>query len=205
MAATPNAGSAGSLPAVVAAALLLSSVCHAATPCTDLRVAKARVIVESYYDHDGRASFYPWIGTLIREHERIACAHHAPEFAGAWWWSLVYGGANFSLRCYAVAPGSCAGPLDVKHAPPVTYPPANIRHHVAEMWTGYQRGYRGRGLCEYVMYPARPHDWGGGRFASIDAKHRARIQLAYERGELPSPGSAGSLPAAVAPVPLPSS
>jgi hypothetical protein len=181
----PMAGARGILLGFVVAAalwaailLLVAKGCEAGT-LTQQRIAKARVVV-SLYPHPGRHSFRPWVGTLIREHERYG----DPEFAAAYWYSLVYGGANFSLRCYATAPGSCAGPMDVKHRPPVLDPAANIRHHVREMWTGWQNGYRGRGLCEYVMLPSRPHDWGGGKFAKADARHRARIRKAYREGEL---------------------
>lgn len=150
----------------------------------DLRLAKARVIIEALYPNSG---MYPWLGTLIREHERYG----DEGFAGAWYWSLVYGGANFSLRVGATAPGLCSGPLDVKsysrrqHRRMRTDTAAHIAHHVAEMWRGYQLGYRRRRLCEYVFLPARPRDWGRGGFRRTDAAHRAAIEDAYRDGRLP--------------------
>ena len=143
-----------------------------------IRLAKARVIVQDLYPDSG---MYAWLGTLIREHE----AYGDEDFAGTYYWSLVYGGANFSLRVGATAPGYCSGPLDVKmgnardHRRMRTDTAAHIRHHVAEMWLGYRKGYRGRRLCEYVFLPSRPRDWGGGKFRQADASHRACIERAH--------------------------
>ena len=148
-----------------------------------IRLAKARVIVQDLYPDSG---MYAWLGTLIREHE----SYGDPAFAGACYWSLVYGGANFSLRVGATAPGLCSGPLDVKstsaamHRRMRTDTAAHIRHHVREMWEGYRKGYRGRRLCEYVFLPSRPRDWGGGKFRQADARHRACIERAHREGRL---------------------
>ena len=62
---------------------------------------------------------------------------------------------------------------------------ANIHAHVSETWLGYSKGYRGRGLCEYVMLPSAPRDYGNGRFARTDAKHRTVIVQAYAEKRLP--------------------
>lgn len=141
----------------------------------DLRVAKATWIVARLYPDSG---FGPYVPVLIAEHERLERdgGSAMDGYGGAWWWSLVYGGANFNLRVGATAPGNCAGPLDVKAWPLVLDPVANIRHHCAEMAGFYRRGVRGIALCEHVFFPARPHDWGGGRFRRADRLHRAAIR-----------------------------
>ena len=102
------------------------------------------------------------------------------------------------------APGRCYGPFDVK-APVPKYrrqacaelhdgpwqtsllrdPQINARCHVLEMQQAYRRGYRGLGMCKYVYLPAAPTDWGGGRLAQMERRHKQIIQEAYERGELP--------------------
>lgn len=60
--------------------------------------------------------------------------------------------------------------------PLVLDPVANIEHHCREMLGFWQRGVRGRRLCECVFLPARPRDWGGGRFRRTEARHRAVIE-----------------------------
>ena len=163
----------------------------------DLRVKKCELIVQTFYNHAGRASFLPHCEYLIDCHEGLEAEgvrkrglgregyERAKGYGAAWWWSACYGGANFSLRCYATAPGSCAGPMDVKRAPLVLDPHKNILWHCEEMWGAYKRGVRGRDLCEYVMLPANPWDWGGGMFRKTDRKHRALIAKAYREGWLP--------------------
>ena len=143
-----------------------------------LALAKCRLVVRECYPNSG---FYPWCGTLIAEHEK----REVPGFAAAWWYSLVYGGANAKLKVGAVFPGNCAGPMDVRAYPLVLEPGANIRHHTDEMWLGYRKGYRDRRLAEYVMLPSAPRDWGGGRFKHTDARHRSVIRRAYKEGKLP--------------------
>ena len=107
-------------------------------------------------------------------------------FGAAWWWSMVYGGANFGLTCYATAPGWCAGPLDVKtRGYYVLDPEANIRHHCDEMFSFYKRGIRGIRLCEYVFLPANPRDWNNGQFRRTHAKHKGFITRAYQKNILP--------------------
>lgn len=139
-----------------------------------LRIAKCERLVRQLYPNSG---FLPYVEFFIDEHARLGM----PE---AWWWSLVYGGANFSLRVGGRAPGNCCGPLDVKGLPLATDPHDNIRRHCAEMAGFWRRGVRGRDLCESVFYPAAPRDWGGGRFRRTDARHRACIERGYRVGKL---------------------
>ena len=120
---------------------------------------------------------------FISYHEQLA--EEAPGFEATWWWSLVYGGANFGMRCYSVAPGNCAGPLDVKHYPLILDPIENIKYHCNEMLVYYKRGVRGINLCKYVFLPSNPRDWGGGRFARTNRKHEECIRRGYEVGKLP--------------------
>ena len=159
--------------------LLYAFACRgcAAAECNPVALAKARIIVAELYPDSG---MYPWLGTLIAEHE----SYGDEDFAGAWYWSMVYGGANAKLKVGAKFPEGCSGPLDVKHYPRIMEPRAHIRHHVAEMWTGYGADYRGRGLCEYVMLPSAPRDWGSGMFRRTDARHRAVIERAYREGRI---------------------
>ena len=156
-----------------------------------VRVRKCQRIISTFYNYRGRANFGPHIEYFISYHEKLEREHvakgdmRAKGFGETWWWSLVYGGANFSMTCYGVAPGNCAGPLDVKHYPLVLDPKANIRHHTNEIFTYYrQNGVRGIDLCRWVMYPARPHDWGGGMFAKTNRKHLNDIARAYRFGKL---------------------
>lgn len=140
-----------------------------------LRRAKCRIIVTELYPDSG---FLCYVDFFCAEHERLGM----PE---AWWDSLVYGAANFSLRVGGIAPGGCAGPMDVKRRPLVLDPEENIRWHCREMAGFYRRGVRGLDLCEHVFLPRAPRDWGGGRFAKTDARHRACIARAYRDGRLP--------------------
>lgn len=164
---------------LLALAWLLARGCgkaEGATVANQLALEKCRLLVRECYPNSG---FEPWCGTLISEHERRGAG-----FVAEWWWSLVYGGSNFALRVGAVAPGNCAGPMDVKRFPRLTEPGANIRYHCAEMWGFYRQGVRGRDLCEHVFLPSNPRDWGGGRFRRTDARHRAVIAKAYREGRL---------------------
>jgi hypothetical protein len=149
-----------------------------------LRVRKCERLVATFYANSG---FLPYCETLVATHERMEAegGERARGFGAAWYWSLVYGAANFGLRVGGVAPGSCAGPMDVKHRPLVLDPVANIEWHCREMLGFYKRGVRGRDLCEHVMLPAAPRDWGGGRFRRTDARFRACIERGYEVGKLP--------------------
>ena len=168
--------------------MLLCLILLATTASTDsvhdLRVKKAHIIVDNLYPNSG---FSPYCGYLVTKHEE----RNNEEFAGDYWWSLVYSGANFSLRVHATSEGLCSGPCDVKstslamHRRMTNDPMANISHHVAEMWLGYTRGYRGIGLCMYTMLPASPRDWGGGMFRRTNIRHRDAINSAYKKGLLP--------------------
>lgn len=152
-----------------------------------LRVAKATWIVAHLYPTSG---FGPYVHVLVREHERLEREEGdaMAGFGAAWWWSLVYGGANFGLRVGASAPGNCAGPMDVKAFPLVLDPVSNIRHHCAEMATFYRRGVRGIALCEHVFYPAAPRDWGGGRFRRTEnLPYTPRYEVADDGIPVPDP------------------
>jgi hypothetical protein len=177
---SPAFGAAACLALAVALVCLLWPCGRArgAEVANQFALAKCRLIVRECYPNSG---FYPWCGTLLAEHEKRGNR----DFAAHWWWSLVYGGADFGLRVGGIAPGNCAGPMDVKAWPLVLEPGANIRHHVAEAWLGYRLGYHERRNCEYVFLPSAPRDWGGGRFARTDARHRTVIARAYREGKLP--------------------
>jgi hypothetical protein len=152
-----------------------------------LRVRKCLRIIQTFYDYAGRANFTPHIEYFVSYHERLEREGvargdmRAKGFGECWWWSLVYGGANFGMTCYGVSPGNCAGPLDVKAYPLVLDPEENIRHHTDEMFSYYRdNGVRGIDLCEWVMYPSAPFDWGGGMFHMTNEKHLADIVRAYK-------------------------
>lgn len=175
--------------------IALAIACIAATAVASaqdlhaIRVAKCRYVVRHAYYYGDERDFLPYCEYLVTYHEQLerdACAKGKPAsgYGAAWWYSLVYGGANFSLKCYRRAPGRCVGPLDVKGKPGSIDPKRNIQYHCQEMLTGYLAGYRGLGLCRYVMLPARPTDWGGGMFAKTDARLRAVLAAGYRDGEV---------------------
>ena len=152
---------------------------------------KCQRIITTFYNHKGRSNLGPHIEYFISYHEQMEARYlaagdkRADGFGETWWWSLVYGGANFEMRCYATSEGNCAGPLDVKQYPLVTDPEANIRHHVWEMFDYYlNHGVRGIDLCKWVFYPAKPRDWGHGRFRKTNERHQRDIVRAYELGKL---------------------
>lgn len=150
----------------------------------ELRVRKCELLVTTFYPKSG---FLPYCEVLVTTHERME-AEGGPRmngFGGAWYWSLVYGATNFGLRVGGVAPGHCAGPMDVKHWPLVLDPVENIEWHCREMAGFYRRGVRGRALCEHVFLPANPRDWGGGRFRRTDMRFRRCIAEGYRVGRLP--------------------
>lgn len=151
----------------------------------DLRVKKCSYIVKTFYDHKGKAAFLPHVEYYIScfegmEADAVRRGKKAEGFSSAWYWGLVYGGANFSLRCYAVAPGNCAGPMDVKNYPLITDPEENIKHLCSEMLAFYVKGVRGRDLCEHVFLPANPRDWGGGKFRKTDLMFKKALQKGYQ-------------------------
>lgn len=156
----------------------------------DLRIAKARVIASLYPD----SGIYPYLGFLIDEHERQGIGEE-------WYWSMAYSGANFSMKVGGRAPGRCYGPMDVKGPVPIAWRPKhtgswsdsklldpriNIAVHVAEMahWKKV-KGARGYKLVQTVFYPKSPRDWGGGKIAKAERRHRAAIQSAYKNNSLP--------------------
>jgi len=139
------------------------------------RVWECRRIVAELYPWSG---FLPYCEVLVSVHERME-REGGPAAAGygaAWFWSIVYGGANFSLQVGGIAPGNCAGPMDVKHSPRVLDPVQNIEWHCREMLGFWKRGVRGRDLCEHVFLPANPRDWGGGRFRRTEARCRKALE-----------------------------
>ncbi|HUU34528.1 MAG TPA: hypothetical protein VMW48_10715 [Vicinamibacterales bacterium] len=152
-----------------------------------LRVAKASYIVSRLYHYGDKRDFLPYVNALVNEHEylkayAVSKGRPGQGYGAAYYWSLVYGGANFGLQCYTTAPGRCVGPLDVKGKPGSMEPLRNISYHCQEMLEGYLRGYRDRGLCEYVMQPRNPHDWGGGMFRRTDARFRRLLAEGYASG-----------------------
>lgn len=154
----------------------------------NIRVLKAERIVQTFANYEGKSGFLPYVEDLVSYCEELAEKHGEPKFADTWYYALVYGYANFGLRCYSIAryadSADCTGPYDVKKEPHVLDPVENMRHHVDEQFLGWQLGYRGRGLCEYVMLPSAPRDWGGGKFAQTDRKFKACIQRGYEVGKI---------------------
>jgi len=144
-----------------------------------LRVKKCERLVRQLYPNSG---FMPYVEFFVQEHERLGMAE-------AWWDSITYGGANFSLQVGGRAPGNCAGPMDVKHSPMVLDPKKNIEWHCREMKGFYDRGVRGRDLCEHIFLPGNPRDWqvrnSMGRFARTEARHLTCIERGYRYGKLP--------------------
>ena len=146
----------------------------AALPLHALRVAKCGVVVDALYAGSG---FAQHVEFFIAEHERLGIADE-------WQWSLAYGGANMELRCNYRARNGCAGPMDRPRGP--KEPQANIRAHCKEA-AYYRRtkGERGYTLAKRIFYPARPHDWGGGRIRKAYSRHVQIIEAAYRDGRLP--------------------
>ena len=172
--------------AAVSCMLLVATV--SADSIHDQRVAKCRYIVRTLYPHSG---FLPYVDFFISTHEEMEDEVYADGrglaakgFGSMWYWSLVYGAANFELRVGATAPGNCAGPMDVKHYPLITDPKQNIKWHCREMFGFYKRGVRDIDLCKHVFLPANPRDWGGGRFRKTDLRFQRCLQRGYESGAL---------------------
>lgn len=106
---------------------------------------------------------------FIGEHERLG-------IGSEWLASFTYGFANFGLTIGRRAPGLCYGPMDVKWGGSHSRRAGarrpedlrdwrlNITAHCLEAQEGVRRGHEGLALCRWIMFPARPHDWGGGRF-----------------------------------------
>jgi len=162
----------------------------------DLRLAKCRYLwqhVAPWSYRDDLSAFF------VSEHERAGIG---PE----WFASMVYGHANFGLTLRKRAPGLCFGPMDVKwpgyarqagcdEPADLLDPWRNIRAHVLEAKEGVGLGYSGLALCRWIMYPARPTDWGGGRFRRTWARCESVLSDFYcERGAVLPPGSERSKP-----------
>lgn len=150
---------------------------------------KAHHLVATHADHAGKASFLPHVTELVEYCYQLEEEYDEPGFGATWYQALVYGFANFNLKCYAIAhyedSADCTGPFDVKQQNPhVLDPIDNMKHHVDEQFLGWQKGYRGLGLCRYVFLPSSPRDWGGGQFAKTDRLFRQSLQQAYQRGDL---------------------
>lgn len=122
------------------------------------------------------------------EHERMGIG---PE----WLASLTYGMANFGLTIGKRAPGLCYGPMDVKWGGYARRAGCrrpddlrdwrrNITAHCLEARVGVGKGYRGQALCRYIMYPARPHDWGGGRFRQTWQRCLRLLAEGYATGKI---------------------
>ena len=171
---------------VLSCLLFAVSVAAATTSLHDRRVAKCRYIVKTLYPHEGTADFLPYVDYFITRHEAAegGCPGGAPGFGAMWYWSLVYGAANFELRCHATSEGSCAGPMDVKHHPVITDPKKNIDWHVNEMLGFYQVGVRDIDLCYHVFLPKHPRDWGGGRFKKTHRRFQECLRKGYLKGDL---------------------
>lgn len=125
---------------------------------------------------------------FISEHERMGIG---PE----WLASLTYGFANFGLRLNKRAPGLCYGPMDVKwggyarragcrRPDDLRNWQLNITAHCLEARVGVGKGYRGQALCRYIMFPARPHDWGGGRFRRTWQRCLRLLAEGYAAGKI---------------------
>jgi len=125
----------------------------------EIRVLKCQHIVKKLYPKSG---FLPHVEYFIAQHEKYGIADE-------WQWSLAYGGANFGLKCNFRARNGCAGPMDRPRGS--TNPRKNILAHVEETTRYHRNGYRGYKLMQVVFYPARPHDWGGGKIRKAYNKH----------------------------------
>lgn len=124
---------------------------------------------------------------FVSEHERLG-------IAAEWWYSLVYGKANFGLTIGKRAPGLCYGPMDVKwpngakaagatKPDDLRNPRTNIRAYcaLASHWhrTTGRTGFR---LLAITYYPARPHEYP--RWRPVEKQHQAILAKWYaKRGE----------------------
>jgi len=119
---------------------------------------------------------------------------------GEWYWQLVYGKANFSLRLRAVdSTGTCFGPLDVKWRwasgcrgmcasiregrawePRILRDPwVNIRCGVAEAAYYHRRmGREGLALLATVFCPASPREYS--RWRPVEREMRKLVAEWYE-------------------------
>ncbi len=163
----------------------------------DLRVRKCERLWQT---------FAPWsysedlVDFFVTEHERRGIADQ-------WYYSFLYGMANFGLRAGATAPGHCYGPMDCKwpyaaradaaHVlegawgeSALRQPRVNIACHVGEMARHHESTEReGMALLRTVFYPAAP--WGRAtnrwapQWSKWDRRCRACIERGYAVGKLP--------------------
>jgi hypothetical protein len=142
-----------------------------------LRVAKCAAVWKA---------MAPWsysqqiVAHFIGEHERLG-------IGSEWFSSFTYGFANFGLTVGKRAPGLCYGPMDVKWGGSHSRRAGarrpddlrnwriNITAHCLEAQEGVRRGHEGLALCRWIMYPAAPTDWGGGRFRRTWARGQSVI------------------------------
>ena len=145
------------------------------------RVAKCRAIWQA----SAPWSYSPELAEFfVTEHERQCVGDQ-------WWFSLIYGKANFGLTLHSRSPGLCFGPLDVKwpgfarqvgaHKPEdLRDPRLNIRAHVAEMAYYHRRtGETGTSLLARVFYPASPRYYH--RWRSVAREHERYLRSWYQK------------------------
>jgi len=149
------------------------------------------------------ATHAPWYYT--QDLADFLCGEHEQRGIGPeWYYSLIYGMANFGLRVGATAPGRCYGPMDVKwpycsradaqrlldgrawRQSILRDPYVNIACHTGEMSRLHSRtGRTGMALIRSVFYPAAP--WGRAtnrwapRWQRWDRKFRATLAADSER------------------------
>lgn len=167
-----------------------------------LRIAKAERRAKAAYLW---AKLAPWsakpeiVEHFIAEHERMGIG---PEWAA----SFAYGFANAGLTIGRRFPGKCFSPMDVKWGGSYGKRAGarkpedlrdwrvNITAHCLEAQYGASRGYHDLALCRYIMYPARPHDWGGGRFRRTWRKMQRELAAGYRAGRLGIARNTGGTP-----------
>lgn len=147
----------------------------------EMRIAKCKYIVQTLYPNSG---FLPYCAVLIDEHMRLERECAADGYGEAWWWSLVYGAAEFGLQVGVIAPNNRTGPMGVYHRPPILEPAENIRYHCHRMLRYYKRGIRGIKLCEVMHDPLHPCDWNNGIFERTHKRFRRCITGATHDGIL---------------------
>jgi hypothetical protein len=168
------------------------------------------IVNQGHIEHELRVSkctrlwqtFAPWsysadlVKFFISEHERRGIADQ-------WYYSMIYGMANFGLRIGAIAPGDCYGPMDVKWPycarsdaayvikgpwgrSALKDPYVNIACHAGE---AARTGRRGMYMLRTVFYPAAPYGRACNAWApqwdKWDRKFSACIDRGYSVGKLP--------------------
>jgi hypothetical protein len=174
------------LPVLVALALSLAAAAQSAPTPEQQRREKCAYLWQRVA---------PWsYSPEIIEH---FCAQHGRLGIGPEWFaSFCYGYANFGLTIGKRAPGLCYGPMDVKWGGSHSRRAGarrpedlrnwrlNITAHCLEAQEGVRRGHEGLALCRWIMYPARPHDWGGGKFRKTWARMNKLLSQGYAAGKL---------------------